>query len=145
MSTSKQRQMIGFLRKSLNLEEETYREILTSTFAVNSSKDLSEKQAEILILQLRKTAEKIGIVKPRKYSDLDRTGNMASPKQLRMIEAMWFDVSYQTSVTKRKRAFEHFILRITGKQKLQFLTVIDVRKIVKALQSMKGVKNGTSC
>ena len=138
MSTSKQRQIIGFLRKSLNLEEEIYREILAN-FNAESSKDLTDKDANILILQLRKNATDLGVIKPYKYNDLsNRSNNMASPKQLRMIEAMWFDISFKSSESERKKAFEHFIFKITGKQKLRFLTAVDIRKIKNAIEHMKG-------
>lgn len=144
MSTAKQRKKIGFLRKILNLTEECYRDVLAG-YGVSSSKNLSEFQAEKLIIQLHKNAISTGVLKPYKYNDLAaRSKKMASPKQLRMIEAMWFNISFKKTDLERKTAFEHFICKITGKQKLRFLTAVDIRKIVEALKSMKGVKNDTT-
>ena len=137
MSTSQQRQKLGFLRKMLRLDEDTYYALLAE-YGVTTSKD-----AEKLINQLRKNIKNsTWIDNKKKYEDLrNRAKYMASPKQLRMVEAMWFDVSFKRTDSERKSALEHFAYKITGKAKLRFLTAVDIRKLVEAIKKMKEIKN----
>ena len=145
MSTPKQRQIIGFLRRALNLADDTYYAILEINYSAGSSKDLTYAEAEELIGQLRINAVKSGALKASRFFGLDRDKKMASPKQLRMIEAMWKDVSFKETEEDRKTALNRFIYRITGKQRLRFLTAVDIRKIVNALNKMKEGKNVANC
>lgn len=143
-STAKQRQKIGFFRNLLNLDYDVYLEIL-SDFGVTTSKNLSEDEAEKIIKQLKRNAISAGLYKPKndyrfikgKYEYLAGRKGMASPKQLRMIEAMWFKVSFQNNDNDRKQALYKFIQKITGKQRMEFLTSVDVRKIVLAIRNME--------
>lgn len=144
MSTTKQRQEIGYMRKLIGLDEEIYREMLSDFNNASSSKDLSDTEARTLLNSLRDKAKEMGVFKPvkqfafqkHKYSNLvDRYG-MASPAQLRKIEAMWFRVSRQDNDTDRAEALRIFSKKITGKDHLKFLTSEDVRKVIKALEAM---------
>ena len=63
---------------------------------------------------------------------------MATPKQLRMIEALWFKVSRQTNDTDRKNALNSFIQRIIGVQNIRFLKKTDINKLKKAMENMGG-------
>lgn len=149
MSTPKQRQKIGFLRKLIGLNEDLYREMLAD-YGAASSKDLSIKSAAELLNRLKINAIKLGLYKPRlnhtfkklKYENLGIREDMATPKQLRMVESMWFDVSVKEDETHRQAALNRFIKRITGKQRLIFLTPEDIRKVVNALKKMKEEKCG---
>lgn len=142
MSTSQQRQKLGFFRKMLHLSEDTYYALLAE-YGVTTSKNLSDKDAEKLICQLRKNIKNpTWVDNKKKYEDLrNRSKYMASPKQLRMVEAMWFDVSYKRTDSERKSALEHFAYKITGKAKLRFLTAVDIRKLVEAIKKMKEIKD----
>jgi len=86
-STSKQRQMIGYFRKTLGLSDDLYHDILW-TWGVDTSKDLTASQAETLIKQLKEQAIGQGKYQPKaryksqkwKYNNyIDRDDNMASP------------------------------------------------------------------
>lgn len=144
MSTAKQRQDIGYLRKLLGLDDDVYREILSQYDGAKSSKDLCVKDAYELIYNLRTKAAEIGVFKPKKsttfkqykYNVLGERKGMASPAQLRKIEAMWFDVSYQKDEESRKKAFTTFIKRITNKDSIKFLTHNDIKKLIKAMENM---------
>lgn len=148
MSTSKQRQTIGYLRKLLCISDDVYHEILW-TWGVDSSKELTIAQAETLLNQLKKQAIETGKYQPKaqykgqkwKYNNYsDREDSMASPAQLRMIEALWFEVSNQTNDEARESALNKFCEKITGKARLVFITKIEVRKLIKALNTMKLAK-----
>lgn len=145
MSTGYQRQKIGYLRKLLGLDDDTYYEML-SGYGVKSSKDLSFQQAREFLNRLRDNGKQAGVFKPKiqyafqqyKHNNLDnRDPLMATPAQLRKIEAMWFRVSTQTTDTARYAALEKFCYRVVGKEKLQFLTKEDIAKLVTALNAMR--------
>ena len=145
MSTAQQRQLIGYLRKVLCISEDTYREILW-TWGVESSKELTAIQAETLLNQLKEQAIGCGRYQPKakyksqkwKYNNYsDRDESMASPAQLRMIEGIWLEVSYQTNDMDRETALNNLCERITGKARLVFITKSEVSKIVKAIKVMK--------
>lgn len=145
MSTPKQRQLIGYFRKLLCLSDDIYHDILW-TWGVDSSKELTVVQAETLLNQLKQQAIGCGKYTPKakyktqkwKYNNYsDRDGEMASPAQLRMIEGLWFEVSYQTNDTDRETALNKLCERITGKARLVFITKNEVSKMIKAINSMK--------
>lgn len=144
-STPKQRQMIGYFRKTLGLSDDLYHDILW-TWNVDSSKDLTAAQAETLIRQLKEQAISQGKYEPKarykaqkwKYNNyIDRDANMASPSQLRLIERLWFEVSNQTTDIDRENALNKLCERITGKARIIFLTKTEVSKLIKAINSMK--------
>ncbi len=144
-STSKQRQMIGYFRKTLGLSDDLYHDILW-TWGVDSSKDLTAAQAETLLKQLKEQAIGQGKYQPKarykaqkwKYNNYSgRDDNMASPAQLRMIEGLWFEVSTQTNDTDRESALNKLCQRITGKARIVFLTKPEVSKLIKAMNTMK--------
>ncbi|MCD8025333.1 MAG: regulatory protein GemA [Candidatus Gastranaerophilales bacterium] len=135
-SSAKQRQLIGFLRKQLKIDADIYYDILSS-YNVESSKDLSYQDAEEILSKLKKEAIKQGVYTPKtnyeKYGTMYGRFGMGTPKQLRKIEAMWMNISNQ----KTENSMNKFIYRITGKQRLNFLTQMDVRKVIKALETMQ--------
>ncbi|MDD3236837.1 MAG: regulatory protein GemA [Candidatus Gastranaerophilales bacterium] len=145
MSTSKQRQQIGHLRKLIGLDYDTYQEML-SIYGVESSKNLTDKNARSLIQDLKGNAIRMGVYIPTKqyafqqfkYDNLGHREGMATPKQLRMIEAMWKDVSKKETESERQSSLKVFIKRITNKEHFKFISQEDIQKLVKALKTMKG-------
>ena len=142
-STPKQRQDLGFIRKLLGLDEDVYREMLFNRYGVNSSKELSSSEITEFTNSLRDDAKQAGLFKPKasfnkyKYNNLsNRDKKMASPAQLRKIEAMWLERSRAKTRAEKGKALLKFIFKITGKENISFLTAIDVRKIIKALENM---------
>ncbi len=149
MSTKKQRQEIGYMRKILGIDEDTYREMLNSFKGAKSSKDLTDTDAKIFLNSLRDKGKQIGVFKPvkqyifqkYKYNDLGERDGMASPAQLRKIEAMWYKVSHQTDDISRQKALNYFAKRLTGKENLKFLESKDAHILIKALDAMQKQKN----
>ena len=77
---------IHTLKTTLAMSDEEYRKHLAS-FGVCSSKQLTDTEADILISILQK---KIYIQRSQKYDELiGRDEKMATPSQLRKIEAIW--------------------------------------------------------
>lgn len=160
MITHLQTKKIHALKNRLGWSDEQYREYLMTEgdgFAM-SCKDLSEIEADRLIKKMELAATAKGVWKrypktgdspdstaspvnpgqsPKKYDELRERPGMASPKQLRMIEAMWKDVSYHRNAEARERALRYFLNHITGVDDLRFIEAWQVRKIVKAIEKMK--------
>ena len=139
MSTTSQRQKIGYLRKLLGLNDDTYYEMLENAYGVTSSKELTFNQAREFLNKLRDNGKSAGVFKPvaqynfqkYKFNNLvGRDEKMATPKQLRKICAMWFGISRQETDAQKTSALEKMCSRITGKEKLQFLTKSDIAKII---------------
>jgi len=72
-----------------------------------------------------------------RYEELGRREGMATPAQLRMIEAMWMDVSRMPNHTAKERALQGFLKRITGVDDLRFLESWMVQKVVRAITAMQ--------
>ena len=149
LSSARQRQRIGYLRKLLNIEDDLYYEILRSDFDARTSKDLTVKEAYELITRFTNDCKERGIYKQKatvkmaqyKYNNLKRDKSMASPAQLRMIEAMWADVSRADTDEGRALALKAFIKRITARDGIRFLTSKDAAQLIAALNKMRGGKN----
>ena len=144
MTTVLQRQKIGYLRKLLGLEDDLYYEMIAGYNGAKSSKDLSISEGQELLSRLRDVAQKLGLFKPYastkfksyKYNNLGKRSGMASPAQLRKIEAMWADVSRARDSEGRAKALGAFIKRITGRDSILFITSADAVKLINALEAM---------
>ena len=124
--------LIHTAKNSLKLTDENYREILSS-FGVSSSKDLTQEDAKKVI----KIFEKLGfkpLVNEPKHAKLNDREDMASPKQLRKIEAMWKNSGRVKE--KTDEALRKFIKRIAGVDHISWLTNDKVRKVIKAIENL---------
>lgn len=128
----------------LQIDDDTYRAALSERFNVASCKDLSINQAQAFIKEL----ENISIAverdnhypaekQPERFSELDNRPGMASPQQLRKIEAMWQDVSVVSEQNARGRALRQFVQRVAGVADMRFLDSEGAGKIINALNAMK--------
>jgi hypothetical protein len=146
MSDNKQKSMIHQLTSILGLQKEVYKEMLHSSYEVDSSKDLTYKQASDFVTFLKKKAVDAGLWECKKSFNKHRHNNlanrkgMASPKQLRKIEAMWFDVSVQKTDEARQDALQKLIKRIVKVEDIRFVNHYHAEKIIKTLESMKQQK-----
>jgi len=110
---SRQIKYIHILKNKLNLKDETYRTLLNSKFNKNTSKDLSSKQAEILI--------KI----------LDRLINdYATEKQKNKLNTLYSKVYKEKD---KKEFIEHYL----GKDKtMDNMTVKECSKLIYVLEEI---------
>ena len=145
-SIPKQRQMIGILRKKLNLDDDTYRDILKQ-YGVNSSLQLDYADANAVIDTLKANAVRMGIYVQKennyqKYENLkNRPHGMATPAQLRLINVLWKSVSTKETEEEKETALNYFVHNITGKSHMNFLEQGDVKKVVKAIKTMQVQRN----
>lgn len=140
----KLRQEIGYTRKQIGIDEDLYREMLSERFNVFSCTQLTEIQLREFIKILKENGLKSGKFKPvkkysfqkRKYEELGKREGMASPAQLRMIEAIWFEVSNQTSDEARADALNNFLDKHFGVSNIKWIESTMVGKIKKTLEKM---------
>ena len=123
--------------------------MLASSYKVESCTKLNEQQLKQFLKILRDKSKEAGVFQPKKqyafqkykYNNLKgRDKEMAEPSQLRMIEAMWFEISNQTTDETRSQALRKFLKRIVKVDDMAFLEKRDVEKIVRALKQMKRQK-----
>jgi len=150
--TAGQIKKIHTLKGALALDDATYRALLSGYFQVASSKELSSIHASELITDLEHKAVAAGKWEQRdkfpassshaprqgkRYVDLEtRRGNMASPAQLRMIEAQWTDVTRAKTPEDSKKALRHFLERVAKVSDLRFLDSQAAGKVINALTAM---------
>jgi len=141
------------LKRALGLDEDAYRAALGS-MGVESSKDLSLRQAGVLIDRLEDQAIAAGRWKPcgrRRHQDLQgKRGRSlggecapviyATPDQIRMIEGMWEQVSRATDADSRLLALNRFCARIVKIDNPRWLERHHVPKIVAAMKRMGAEK-----
>lgn len=72
-----------------------------------------------------------------RFEDLGYRDGMATPEQLRKIEAMWIGVSRMPLRVSKLKALEGFLKRIAGVEHLRFVEDWQVQKLIKAIESMK--------
>lgn len=142
MSDYKQKSMIHQITGLLGLPKDIYQEMLLSRYNVESSKDLTYKQATEFLTSLRKDAEEAGVWENKrsfnkyKFNNLEDREDMATPKQLRMIEAMWADYSKFNTQEERAKAFRSFIFKRFKLSDIKFIDKPTASKVIHALQKM---------
>lgn len=137
---------IHAVKGKLGLDDEAYRDMLQGRYSVTSCKGLTWRQAEELLSSLNGTALpsrsnfKGGA---QKYSDLDGRPGFASGSQLRLIDAMWGQVTRAEDDEAREKALNSFCNRIAHVAGIRMLKAWQIEKIVKALEAMGAEhKNG---
>lgn len=140
MITTKQISIIHALTHKLGMEDAAYRQMLKDNFRVDSCKSLTFAQAKILIDKLKSlipsgVEESSSNGKPMKYDDLaNRPAYMATPRQLRLIEALW--MTNPAVKEKTNSALNHFIYRIVGVSHIRFVHKDMVNKIINAINHL---------
>ncbi|MBF0459580.1 MAG: DUF1018 domain-containing protein [Nitrospirae bacterium] len=142
--TAGQIKKIKTLQRAIGVDDGVY-EFLVKEYSydrVTSCTGMSYHEAGRLIDHLETIALKMNIKWEKKHSKCDkykcldgRDTYMATPKQLRMIEAMWKARSYAATPADKEKMLRHFLGRF-GVSDILFLTKGDVRKVKKALDNM---------
>lgn len=130
---AEQYRRIHGLARLLGLNDEAYRDMLFDRYRVRSSKELNPQQRFQLINELR---EKVH-ANVAEFNDLvDRKKHLATPAQLKAIEAMWAKVSRATTAADRKKALNAFVKRLTGIDHVRWITMHDARTLIRAINAM---------
>ena len=132
---------IHVLKNVLAWDDREYRATLMFNFGVITSKELTYNQAEDFITSLEELAIKRGLWEKfngnDKYRELMNRPGMATPAQLRKIEALWNDASRISDRTKQAKALRTFLSNHFKLADLRFIRQEKVRKIICALEHMK--------
>jgi hypothetical protein len=126
---------IGMLRKRCGLADEEYYAMLGG-YGVESCKELSVAQAQRVIGFLEGMEPK-GEGRRMKYDELGFRPDFATPAQLRMLEAMWKEVSFCTFSSKRAEAWREFLWNRFSVIGPEGIAREDVGKIKLTLEAMQ--------
>jgi len=121
--TKNQIKLIHTLKTKAALDDDLYRDIL-SRYRVESSKELDTAHATALIRDLGRLAE------ARKRLE------SATPRQRRLLLALWYQVSRAEDYDTKKKAFDAFLGKRFSIEGINALKRSDVEKVVKALEAM---------
>lgn len=137
MITIPQIKQIHTLKNVLGLDDDLYREMLSS-FGVYSSKDLTEAEARIFIDVLNDKLKKICVEYTKKYDEwLNRSSNMATPPQLRKMEAIWNDLHPEQSKIEQKKSLRNFLKTKFHINDIRFLSKPRASVIIAVLEKIK--------
>lgn len=130
---------IHTLKNILGIEDDLYREMLEK-FGVKSSKELTYTEAVIFVELLEYKAEELGLwkIKPKKYSGINKYGNLVSEAQLRLIEALWREICYFDTdefATKSLRKYLALKFKVFD---FKLITKAKASKIIQSIIKMKG-------
>ncbi len=142
MISFSQIKQIHALKAILGLNDEIYKEILMS-FGVTSCKDLTFTEAKILLEILSEKAIAAGKwQKPdSKFSELEKRSNsMASPAQLRKIEAMWRDLCFEKTYKEAKKTLRKFIQNHFKVSDIRFIDKATASKIIHVIDKIQSEK-----
>lgn len=136
---------IHIMKAKLRLSDDAYRAMLAEYDGAASSLDLDWKQADDLCRSMESEIrkQKIAYTSQReegakRYDELKgRPGKYAAPKQLRMIEGMWCEVSIKKTSKEKLDALNKFLHNHFRISHITFVQKSQVEKIVKAIETMK--------
>lgn len=135
---------IHALLHAIGMTDRDYGLTLYNNFKVDSCKHLTHEEAGQLIDALEAEGIKQGKWKPynRAYEDLGKRPGMATPAQLRMIEAAWKECFGIRADKKRKKALRTWLEKYHHVSDLRFLKAAKVSKVMFALRAIKAHKEG---
>lgn len=135
MSTPAQIKKIKALQGRLQMDDDTYR-LLLSGYGVKSSTKLSNPKADELIKDLEEKAVAAGCWERRKTpARVKATRRLADDPQSKMLRAFWIQLHQAGKVTDpAESALCAFVKRMTRKDALEWLSERDVTVVKKALK-----------
>lgn len=136
----REKAILHIAKKDLALDDEVYRGILEAYAGVRSSVDLDRAGYNRVLSRFKE----LGFSprpKRKRFQNLSGRPGMATPAQLRKIEAMWVTVSDSTrpATTLRRFLFNRF--RTTD---LRMLTTATASNVIEALKAMQQTKWGVN-
>lgn len=142
--TSEQKKRIHALKKRAAMSNEDYRMILRRWFQVESCKELSYAGANTLIQHLQSIVDDLKVVGPgnwgwgkEKYECLGHRQGFATPRELRMLSAMWSDITVARTPKEQDLAFDAWLQKRFHLGGVINIKTEDVGKIKRALEEMK--------
>lgn len=138
MATISQIRKIHALKNILGLDNDLYIEMLMS-FGVQSSKNLTYTEAALFLEILEDKAEEHNLWKKqrKKYADLNRSNDMATQAQLRMIEGIWREICYYDTDKFARKSLRKFLKSKFKVDDIMFLRKHTAIKVIQAISKMK--------
>lgn len=138
MATTSQIKKIHTLKYILGLDYDLYIEMLMS-FGVQSSKNLTCTEAAVFleILEDKAVEQNLWKKQSKKYADLNRSQDMATQAQLRMIEGMWREICYYDTDEFAKKSLRKFLKSKFRVDDVMFLRKHTAIKVIQAISRMK--------
>lgn len=139
---TKQIKLIKTIIGKMNISDDLYREMLENRYGVSSCKDLTYIQAGQFVNYLKDQANQSGLNFPKasfnkhKHNNLADREGMASPKQLRKIEAMWFDYTSEPDTALRNKRLNTFLEKRFKVTNLKFFDKKTTSKVIYCLGKM---------
>jgi hypothetical protein len=124
---------------ALAFPDEAYRKGLKDLFSVDTSKALTERQAAYLINVLEMDGVMNGVWERRGYGTSTTSSgcaNMATPAQLRKIEATWNGLYPEKDESLRQKNLRAFLFRSFRVSDVRFLDKETANKVLFALGKM---------
>lgn len=147
--TANQCRKIHALKNAMAVKDEDYRAMLQNLFGVESSTALSFHSAGHLIEKMEEIAVDMGVWTRKggavqRFNELaGRKAGMATPAQLRKIEAVWEEVSRIEEPVARGKGLRVFVERTAKVSDLRFLDQAGATKVINGLTAMQmGVSRG---
>lgn len=135
--TNAQKRAIHCAIRAIGMSDEDYRMLLMDGYGVETCKALTFRQASELLDHLNTFSGR----RKKTHARLPHKGRpMATPAQLRMIEAMWAEVAYKKDRKWRERSLNRFLKRIVGIEHINWLQEWQVKKVVRAINAIKEQK-----
>jgi|Deesub1362B_J571_1020462.scaffolds.fasta_scaffold07241_3 phage gp16-like protein len=133
-ATRKQKAIIHMAKTRLGLDEDTYRAALRAVTGKDSAARLSVGEANRVIDHFVSRGFRIDSMDDRRqrFRDLADRPGMASPAQLRKIEAMWREIAWGDP----SRSLRRFLFNGWRCSDLRFLTAEQAREVIEAIKKM---------
>lgn len=135
MPTRAELAQIHIAKKALGLEDALYRDILWYQYHTRSSKDLTSQEVTDLLAHFRTLGWESSAPthhEPKRFDDMGLRRGMATPAQLRKIEATWMS----TARVPTEAALRAFLRARFGIEALRFVRRDQVTAILQALARM---------
>lgn len=133
--------MIHIAVKDLHLADAVYRDILWDQCRARSSKDLTPQEVTKLLAHFRRLGwEPQARQGPMRFDDMGLRRGMATPAQLRKIEAIWMGVARVPTAA----ALRVFLKHRFGIDAMRWVRRDQVTGILQALTRMGGAVEGTA-
>ena len=125
----------------LGIDDDLYRELLITSFAVGSSKNLTEAEANVLIDSLQYQINLANRNYKTRFNEFyNRAEHMATPPQMRKIEAMWKDITKHTDRTVLKKTLRSFLQKHFNITDIRFMTKEEAIHVIPVLEIIKNYK-----
>ena len=112
------------------------RDVVEEITGQRSTSRMDADQADQVIRELRARVEPAS----QRFNELGRRPGMATPKQLRMLEALAVDALRGDSVEERRLRLRGFLVRQSGVNDLRFLESDQVTAVKRGLEEIRDRK-----